>query len=364
MIQSFIYKSENNNTYIYDDQHRLSMLVHPEFEKAIEKNPDTDVFYLKKYAYLMNHGFFVNPKLPNFRALEEHTVRENIINAKQVVFECTDSCNLSCTYCAYGKIYEGFDVRTGEKINTNNAIKLLKYIFDLQPKNKNKKLYISFYGGEPLLNMDFIKKIVEISNQFNEEKELQLEFSMTTNATLIHKYIDFLYAHKFHLLISLDGDKKNNSYRVFSKNNKNSFWKVIENLDMIKRDYSEYFSSHVNLNAVLHNRNSVKEIYEFIYYRYNKIPRIGELNMREINPDYKDTLKSMFQSKWKSEEEYLEKSSLYHITHSELSSYKELTDFLKYYSINYYISNINALLHIVEKYLPTSTCTPFSKKIF
>jgi uncharacterized protein len=44
--------------------------------------------------------------------------------------------------------------------------------------------------------------------------------------------------------------------------------------------------------------------------------------------------------------------------------YKELTDFLKYLSINYYVSNINALFHSVEKQLPTSTCSPFSKKIF
>ncbi|MDR1371077.1 MAG: radical SAM peptide maturase [Dysgonamonadaceae bacterium] len=365
MIQSFIHTSENNNLYIYDDQYRLSILVHPEFEKAYEKSKDTDPYYLKKYAYLREHGFFAKPKLADFVKLEESTVRENIINTKQIVFEVTDSCNLSCTYCGFGKFYEGFDERNGRKINTRYAINLLKYIFDLKPKNKHNRLIISFYGGEALLNMNFIKRIVEVANQLNSEKEMELEYSMTTNATLIHKYIDFLAANNFRLLISLDGNKENHSYRVFNKNNKNSFHKVIENIDLIQKDYPEYFSSHVNFNAVLHNRNSVKEIYEFICMRYNKIPRIAELDMRNVKLESKDNLERMFQSKRKSEIEFQkEESDLSRITHGYSSLYRDLTDFLKYLSINYYVSNINALLHIVEKYLPTSTCTPFSKKMF
>jgi uncharacterized protein len=213
--------------------------------------------------------------------------------------------------------------------------------------------------------MNFVKRIVEVANQLNAEKDMDLVFSMTTNATLIHKHIDFLAANKFRLLISLDGNEENHSYRVFSKNKKNSFQKVVKNLDMIKKDYFEYFSTHVNFNAVLHNRNSVKEIYEFIYTRYNKIPRISELNMVDIKSDNKDMLDRMFRGIRRSEAEFQkEGSDLLHIIHSELSQYKELINFLKYLSVNYYISNVNALLQTEEKYLPTGTCSPFSKKIF
>jgi Arylsulfatase regulator (Fe-S oxidoreductase) len=365
MIQSIFHTTENNNMYIYDNQSRLSILVHPELEKVHEKSTKTQSYYLKKYEYLKKHGFFENSKLVEFRTLEEFMVRENIRNVKQVVFETTDSCNLNCTYCALGELYEGVDERVHKKINTHYAINLLKYIFDHSTKNKNHKLYISFYGGEATLNMNFIKRIVKVTHQLNIEKGMELEYSMTTNATLLHKYIDFLYENKFRLLISLDGNEDNHSYRVFSKNKKNSFQKVIENIDIIQKDYPEYFSKYINFNAVLHNRSSVKEIYEFIYTRYNKIPRIAELNTRDISPDKKDVLEKMFCSKRKSEVEYQkEDADLSRITHNELSLHKELTDFLKFTSVNYYISNINALLNTVEKYLPTSTCTPFSKKIF
>ncbi len=365
MNQSLIHSTENGNLYIYDNQRRLSMLVHPEFENAFTKSPNGDPYYLKKYAYLKNHGFFANLNHTDFIPLEESMVRENIVNTKQIVFEVTDSCNLKCTYCALGDLYDAVDERMGKKINAHYAINLLKYIFDLKPKCENTQLIIGFYGGEALLNMSFIKQIVEIANQLNIKKKVELVYSMTTNATLIDKYIDFLAANKFRLLISLDGNEYNHSYRIFNKSKNNSFQKVIENVDLIQRDYPEYFSDHVNFNAVLHNRNSVKEIYEFIYMRYHKIPRISELNMRDIRQDKRDTLNRMFHSMWKSDTEFQkEDSDLSRLTHTNSSSYKELTDFLKYFSVNYYISNINALLHNVEKQLPTATCTPFSKKIF
>ena len=365
MIQSFIYTSENNNLYIYDDQYRLSLLVHPEFEKAFQETINTDSYYSKKYRYLKAHGFFKISKPNNFRILEESMVKESLVHVNQIVFEVTDSCNLNCAYCSLGELYEGYDERMGQKMNTTNAINLLEYIFKLKPRNSNHKMYISFYGGEPLLNMDFIKHIVIISKQLNEEKGLKIEYSMTTNATIIHKYIDFLVANKFNLMISLDGNEKNHSYRVFLKNKKNSFRIVRDNMDMIQREYPEYFNEYVTFNAVLHNRNSLKDIFEFIYTRYNKIPRIAELNTRDIRLENRETLEKMYHSKWKSEAEYQkEDSSLLHIMHGELLLYKELMDYLKYYSINYYVSNINALLHIVEKQLPTGTCTPFSKKIF
>ena len=339
------------------------MLLHPEFEKAFEKSTDVDSYYVKKYDYLKYHGFFSKTKQVDFITLDESMIKESIIQTNQIVFETTDYCNLKCSYCAFGELYEGYDARNYKNINTLNAILLLKYIFEINPKNKNRKLGISFYGGEPLLNIHFIKRIVKVADQLNAEKEIDISFIMTTNATLIHKYIKFLVDNKFRILISLDGNEGNNSYRVFSKNKKNSFHKVIENIDMIQKDYPDYFNNSVSFNAVLHNKNSVKDIYNFIYTRYNKIPRISELSLDDINPDNKGLLEKMFHSKRESEAEYLkEETNL--LPHESELLYSELTDFLKNCSINFYISNITSSLQDDVKYLPTSTCIPFSKKIF
>ena len=75
MIESFVHTTENLNSYIYDDQHRLSMLVHPDFVKAYNKSTDAHPYYSKKYAYLRNHGFFAEPKLMNFGTVNESMVK-------------------------------------------------------------------------------------------------------------------------------------------------------------------------------------------------------------------------------------------------------------------------------------------------
>lgn len=188
---------------------------------------------------------------------------------------------------------------------------------------------------------------------------------MTTNATLIHKYIHFLVENNFTLLISLDGNKEGHSYRTFAKDNKNSFEKVIDNIDMIQKNHPEYFANKVDFNAVLNDKNSVLDIYSFIYNRYQKIPRISQINTSDINPDKKVLFEKIFRDKRKSEEDFQNsKTDLLAITRKELLSYREASSFLNNFSINCYISNMLSLLYDKTKYFPTGTCFPFDRKIF
>jgi len=366
MRESIIYSSDNNNVYIYDARHNFSLLIHPELAKVNVQSKDTDTYYLKKYAYLKDHGFWKNAEPPDFETtlLDESVVKENIIHTPQIVFEVTDHCNLNCPYCSLGELYE-VGKRDRKNIDANAAIMMLNYIFDLKIKHKQKILKISFFGGEPLMNFNFIKQIVETANQLNAENDLEIIFFMTTNATLIHKHIHFLVEHKIRLLISLDGNGKGHSYRTFAHGNQSSFHTVIANVDMIHRDFPEYFDDKVSFNAVLHNRNSIKNIYEFIYSRYKKIPRIAQLNTGDVNPSKKDLFKRMFQDKIKSESEYLKESTeLIPGTLDELILFQELNRFINNFSINYYISNALFLLYDRVKIFPTGTCMPFEKKIF
>lgn len=340
------------------------MLIHPELKKAHEKVEDVNPYYVKKYEYLEKYGFFRYSKPIEFGELTEDMIKDSLCQTPQVTFETTDYCNLNCTYCSFGNLYEGFDERNHKNIDIRSAEKLLKYIFENKPQNEKQKFLIGFYGGEPLFNGEFIKAVVRYVNELKSKKNMDVEYNITTNALLIDKYIDFFVDNKFKILISLDGNEKNHSYRVLRKSGENSFNKVVHNIDVIQRKYPEYFSKYVRFNAVLHDRNSVKEINEFIYRRYNKIPRISPLVMVDVNSKNRDTALKMFRDKRTSEIEFeKEETDLYSVVHSEFSIYKELTDFLKFYSFNYYISNITFLLSDLERYLPTSTCLPGQKKI-
>lgn len=364
MLQTIIHTSENENTYLYEDRYRLSMLIHPELKKAHEAAAEADSYYKRKYAYLKSHGFFSEFTPPALgTTVSPAKVEESIIQTPQLLFEVTDACNLKCTYCALGELYEWGNNRNSKQINREAAFLLLKYLFDLKLRNRQKELVISFYGGEPLLNIPFIEQVIEWVGTLNAEKKISIGYNMTTNAILLDKHLDFLVANNFKILISLDGNEENNSYRISRKDNENSFPKVIANVDRMQRDYPQFFENNVNFNAVLHNKNSVKSIYEFIYNRYHKIPQVSELNNVGVNPAKDNLFKTMFHDVLESENEYYrEEGNL--LPHDSLASFHELSNFLKYLSVNAYVSDIPSALHTEQKYFPACTCFPFSKKIF
>ena len=122
----------------------------------------------------------------------------------------TDVCNLCCKYCAYGEFYNDYDKRENSTISLSASLKLIDYLVDLWGSEYNtsakRNVYISFYGGEPLLNMPFIESVVTYIEKLHCQYR-NFTFSMTTNALLLERHMDFLVAHDFNLLISLDGDE-------------------------------------------------------------------------------------------------------------------------------------------------------------
>lgn len=363
MKNTIVYYTEKGNSYLYHMELSFSLLIHPDILKIYESLQNADPYYIRKYEYLKKNNFFGEAKSVTFgNVLKESVIEENIIQLPQLVFETTDHCNLNCTYCSLGDLYT-FGKKERKNINIKYALNLLKYIFNLKPKGSDFAL--GFFGGEPLVNANFIEEIVKEAKLLNVEKKLNLQFVITTNATLLDKYMHLLVENNFNLLISLDGDEKGQVYRTFANSRENSFSKVIENIDKLQREYPEYFVDKVEFNTVLHDQNSVQEIYEFIYNRYHKIPTIAQLNTDHVNPEKKHLLEKMFHDRRESEEDFQKKDSvLLSVLHNHLMSFKELDHFLQNYSINFYIVNLLDLLYDQVNPVPTRTCSPFQRKMF
>lgn len=75
-----------------------------------------------------------------------------------------DVCNLCCKYCVYGEFYNDYDKCENSIISLFVFLKLIDYLVDLWGLEYNMlvkcNVYISFYGGEFLLNMLFIELVV------------------------------------------------------------------------------------------------------------------------------------------------------------------------------------------------------------
>lgn len=300
--------------------------------------------------------------------LTSYHVISALANLPQLVFEVTDACNLRCKYCAYGEFYEDYDCRENKMLSSENAISLINYLVEYWNSGYNfsafSNISISFYGGEPLLNFPFIRTVVNYIKNHVSCPHRKFSFSMTTNALLLHKYMDFLKDNDFYLLISLDGDKENNGYRV-DKVDENSFDRIVANIDGLRERYPDYFTTNVDFNAVLHNKNTVESIYRFFKYKYNKIPRIGELNsvgirkdkMKEFNETYKNSQESLYQA------EHYEK--IEQDMFMNAGNYRSLALFLHQYSGFVFKDYLDLLLDEKDtKHVPTGTCLPFSKKMF
>lgn len=293
-------------------------------------------------------------------------IQYQLSNLRQLTFEVTDACNLCCNYCAYGDFYNDYDKREDKKFNLSAAINLIDYLVVLWNSNQNmstnRSVYISFYGGEPLLNMTFIEAIVDYVENLQCE-HCRFIFSMTTNALLLGRYMSFLVKHNFNLLISLDGDEHNTSYRV-NKAGMPAYNSIIRNVDMLRKKHPDYFEKNVNFNAVLHNRNSVGEIYKFFKDRYNKIPSIGELNNMGIHPD---KIK-LFRNTYRNANESLHQSENYEEIEQDMflksASYQTLTAFIHQYSGFVFRNYTDLLFGKPKKTIPTGTCIPFSRKMF
>lgn len=213
---------------------------------------------------------------------------EDILERKlgSIILQLTQNCNLRCKYCIYSGSYIN-RVHSNKRMNEETALKALDLLI-----NKSidaSILYVGFYGGEPLLEFELIKKCVEYLKENAIGKSLK--FNITTNATLLSpEIIEFLYKNKFNITISLDGPKEmHNNNRVFSSNGCGTFDSVMKNMELIKDKFPD-FISHISFNAVLDPHNDFSCVNDF-FSNYNDIKEF-DVNTSLLSANYtKDDIK-------------------------------------------------------------------------
>lgn len=303
----------------------------------------------------------------NFTQITSQDIKYAFTNVPHIIFEVTDACNLRCKYCGYADLYEGYDKREDRKLPFHKAKLIIDYLHAIWKEHHNtgniSPITIGFYGGEPLLNVPFIKQVMDYLESL-EPVGKKFIYNMTTNAMLLDKYMSFLAEKKVRLLISLDGDKEGQGYRVDAAG-KNSFDRVFRNINLLKEKYPDYFKRYVMFNSVLHNKNSVESIFHFIKNTFDKEPSISPLNDSGIR---KDKIEEFYHT-YQNYNESINKASNCETLKKELFIMApEISTLLEYIHIhtNNVYNNYNSFFIESEKvgFPPTGTCIPFTKKMF
>lgn len=128
--------------------------------------------------------------------------RDSVVKA--LCLHIAHTCNLNCEYCFAGQgKYHGEDALMSFEVG--------KQALDFLVKNSGsrKNLEVDFFGGEPLVNFEVVKQLVEYARSIEKEKDKHFRFTLTTNGVLLDDdVIDFLNKEMNNVVLSLDGRKE------------------------------------------------------------------------------------------------------------------------------------------------------------
>jgi uncharacterized protein len=103
--------------------------------------------------------------------------------------------------------------------------------FAFQKNAKDERLEIGFFGGEPLLEFERIKHIVELIKAHPLYSKTNVRLSITSNGTIFNQKIaNFILSNHIVLCISYDGLPKNQDVNRKYKNGKSSALTVEKNI--------------------------------------------------------------------------------------------------------------------------------------
>ena len=326
-------------------------------------------YYYKKFRILEQNNYFPLGDEENKvdARIKPEAVKKSLANIKQVTFEVTDRCGLSCLYCAYGPLYRDYDRRENKLLAPASAKSLLNYLSGYWNSSSNishdRNIYIGFYGGEPLQNISFIREIVGHVKRMKMQHN-RFTFAITTNALLLEKNMDFLVENNFNLLISLDGDREGNSYRVL-KNGEPAYPHIIRNVKALREKYPDYFKNKVNFNAVHHKKNTVEGLFTYFRENFGKVPVISEVSTYGIHPEKKEEFLKTYSNITRNMLQSGNYAELEQELFINLPAVRSMSIFIHHYG-GCTFRDYPALVypHKKAQNLPTGTCFPFSRKLF
>lgn len=371
MRKSLLVKTRKGNEYLYSESFNCILPLHPVlarlFANEVVEGYDSATvdYYKRKFKFLVDKGINESAPISFVTRPDANEIKIKLANLRQLTFEITDNCNLNCHYCGYGNMYSNYDTRSTGNISFQKIQNILDYMVDIWNSNYNLSynnlIDISFYGGEPLMNIKLIRDTISYISKLTTNN-LRFTYRMTTNAVLLDLYMDFLVDNNFNLLISIDGNKYANSYRVF-KNGEQSFDKVLSNILKLREKYPSFYEKNVSFNAVLHDRNSYEDIFLFMKNILGKTGMISELSDGGIRPDKIEEFKAMFKPIYKEKETFFKQ-------HSDFREYEntgnaQLRSLIHGYTGNMY-KTLNSLIKPSKSifHMPSGTCIAFYKKVF
>ncbi|NLT18169.1 MAG: hypothetical protein BWX72_01275 [Firmicutes bacterium ADurb.Bin080] len=152
---------------------------------------------VKEFEELIrNNLLFTKPYITSFN--------KSLSHIKALCLHICHDCNLSCKYC-----FAKDGTYNTEKDYMSFSVGKAAIDFLIGNSGNIKNLEVDFFGGEPLLNFDVVKQIVEYAKGRAEQVSKKIDFTLTTNCINLSEDIrEFLNREMVNVVLSIDGRKE------------------------------------------------------------------------------------------------------------------------------------------------------------
>ena len=147
----------------------------------------------------------------SFEPLQDELKRRSEGIVKALCLHVAHSCNLNCEYC-----FASQGRYSGERALMSFETGKRALDFLIEHSGSRRNLEVDFFGGEPLMNWQVVKDLVEYARSVEKQYNKNFRFTLTTNGMLIDdEVIEFSNREMSNVVLSLDGRREiHDRYRV------------------------------------------------------------------------------------------------------------------------------------------------------
>ncbi len=175
---------------------------------------------------LLTHGILhrVDPQVPR---LLDQIYDGPQVKAFEVTVLTTFNCNFACPYC-----FEGKRKQVSTYMDRGVADDLIRWLRDWVTQRGYEKVFVVFYGGEPLLNKEIVDYLMR---GLRRDLPAKVYFCLITNGSLLEEDLILKWQSLglIEVRVTLDGPREVHDKRRPFKNGRGSFSEIVGNISRV-----------------------------------------------------------------------------------------------------------------------------------
>src|SRR6267142_4213377 len=212
------------------------LVVSTDVAALLDRVSDTAVESLggqerEAFDLLWENGFVVQDRAADRQALDQYLGEVKSDTAElNVTLLTTLQCNFACDYCFQGD-HGDYNARA-EKMSLDTAQRTIAWMTRELDRVRPEKFVLTFFGGEPLLNLPVMYDVAERMWDATQARQLPMYVNIITNGLLLTPaVVDRMLPFGLNgVKITLDGDRDTHNRMRPLRGGQGTFDRIVENL--------------------------------------------------------------------------------------------------------------------------------------